>query len=72
MIINLNIYKKAGKVSDLKHSVEVKNLHGTMGMGHTCWATHSEPSDWNSHPHTSDQGSLAIIHNGIIENYSKR
>ena len=67
---NLNIYKKAGKVSDLKHSVEGKNLHGTMGMGHTRWATHGEPSDRNSHPHTSFQGRLAIIHNGIIENYS--
>ena len=67
---NLNIYKKAGKVSDLKLSVEGKNLHGTIGMGHTRWATHGEPSDRNSHPHTSGQGNLAIIHNGIIENYS--
>lgn len=48
---NLTIYKKAGKVSDLKHSVEGKNLSGTMGMGHTRWATHGEPSDRNSHPH---------------------
>jgi glucosamine--fructose-6-phosphate aminotransferase (isomerizing) len=67
---NLNIYKKAGKVSDLKLSVEGKNLDGTIGMGHTRWATHGEPSDRNSHPHTSGQGNLAIIHNGIIENYS--
>ena len=66
----LNIYKKAGKVSDLELSVHGKNLNGKIGMGHTRWATHGEPSDRNSHPHTSGDGSLAIIHNGIIENYS--
>ncbi|HEY1063036.1 MAG TPA: glutamine--fructose-6-phosphate transaminase (isomerizing) [Daejeonella sp.] len=67
---HLSIYKKAGKVSDLKQSVEGENLGGTLGMGHTRWATHGEPSDRNSHPHTSGDGRLAIIHNGIIENYS--
>jgi len=67
---HLSIFKKAGKVSDLKHSVEGENLSGTLGMGHTRWATHGEPSDRNSHPHTSGNGRLAIIHNGIIENYS--
>lgn len=66
----LNIYKKAGKVSDLEKSVENEDLKGTIGMGHTRWATHGEPSDRNSHPHTSGDGRLAIIHNGIIENYS--
>ncbi|SDM17425.1 glucosamine--fructose-6-phosphate aminotransferase (isomerizing) [Daejeonella rubra] len=66
----LNIYKKAGKVSDLEKSVESEDLKGTIGMGHTRWATHGEPSDRNSHPHTSGDGRLAIIHNGIIENYS--
>ncbi len=66
----LNIYKKAGKVSKLEKSVEAENLNGKIGMGHTRWATHGEPSDRNSHPHTSGDGRLAIIHNGIIENYS--
>jgi glucosamine--fructose-6-phosphate aminotransferase (isomerizing) len=67
---SLNIYKKAGKVSDLEKSVENEDLKGSIGMGHTRWATHGEPSDRNSHPHTSGDGRLAIIHNGIIENYS--
>ena len=66
----LSIYKKAGKVSDLESAVEGENLNGKIGMGHTRWATHGEPSDRNSHPHTSGDESLAIIHNGIIENYS--
>lgn len=66
----LRLFKKAGKVSDLEKSVEAENLNGKIGMGHTRWATHGEPSDRNSHPHTSGNGKLAIIHNGIIENYS--
>lgn len=66
----LHIYKKAGKVSELENSVKGKDLNGKIGMGHTRWATHGEPSDRNSHPHTSGNERLAIIHNGIIENYS--
>ncbi|MEO5569336.1 MAG: glutamine--fructose-6-phosphate transaminase (isomerizing) [Bacteroidia bacterium] len=66
----LNVYKKAGKVSDLEESVKGKNLSGTLGMGHTRWATHGEPTDRNAHPHFSETKNFAIIHNGIIENYA--
>ena len=64
-----NIYKRKGKVSDLEKFVGNKDISGTMGMGHTRWATHGEPNDVNAHPHASMGGIFTIIHNGIIENY---
>ncbi len=66
----MRIYKKQGKVSDLESFVANQPTEATVGMGHTRWATHGAPSDRNSHPHTSNNGRLSIIHNGIIENYA--
>lgn len=67
---SLDVYKKKGKVADLLEFAQGNDLSATLGIGHTRWATHGQPNDVNAHPHRSGNSRLAIVHNGIIENYA--
>lgn len=66
----LDVKKGKGKVAELKRKLKISPVHGTIGIGHTRWATHGAPNDINAHPHISESGKIALVHNGIIENYT--
>lgn len=65
----LKMVKTKGRLANLEEKLATVSLHGSLGIGHTRWATHGEPSDHNSHPHMNEEGTIALVHNGIIENY---
>ena len=66
---SISLVKQKGRLSNLEGALKIQSSEGTIGIGHTRWATHGEPSDRNSHPHKSSKGDIAVVHNGIIENY---
>ena len=67
---SLSLYKKQGKVRELENYIHTQKTNGNIALGHTRWATHGEPNDTNAHPHLSETGRIALVHNGIIENYA--
>ena len=69
---DLRVFKAKGKVSNLEEITVQKDVSGCTGIAHTRWATHGEPSQINAHPHVSQSGNLALVHNGIIENYYRQ
>ncbi len=66
---SLGVCKRVGRLSNLEEALDAQPVTGGLGIGHTRWATHGEPSEINSHPHLDGTGNIAVVHNGIIENY---